>query len=161
MRCYSRSMAGTFLHTCPSRSKTQLRAMHERVQATVGNREIVSRDYRGWETDMNVLAWHNQKEREGLRDLSRAAVVDHVRDRFWAQDHSAVREAERATSMARTIERAYARTGRERPEPTVQVRARSGNGSGRRDWSESRISIVCGSGPLLATAIRDLPYARA
>ena len=123
MRCYSRSMAGTFLSTCPSRSKTQLRAMHARVQATVGNRETINRDYRGWETDMNVLAWHNQKEREGLRDISRAAVVDHVRDRFWAQDHSAVREAERATSMARTIERAYARTGRERPEPTVQVRS--------------------------------------
>ena len=40
----------------PQPQQEQLRAMHERVQATVGNREIISRDYRGWETDMNVLA---------------------------------------------------------------------------------------------------------
>jgi len=113
----------------PQPQQDQLRAMHARVQATVGTREIVNRDYRGWETDMNVIAWHTQKEREGLRDLSRTAVVDHVRDRFWAQDHSAVREEERATSLSRTIERAYARTGRERLDPTVQVPSQE------REWA--------------------------
>ena len=133
--------------------------MHERVQATVGNREIVSRDYRGWENDMHVLTWHDQKEREGLRDLSREAVVDHVRDRFWAHDHSAVREAERATSMSRTIERAYARTGRERPEPTVQIRTQERDGRGSPSRTDGSGSGV-GASPHWQSALGYLSYAR-
>jgi hypothetical protein len=38
-------------------------------------------------------------------------MVDHVRDRFWLRDTSPAREAERQTSVARTIAREHARTG--------------------------------------------------
>jgi hypothetical protein len=105
----------------PQPQQAQLRAMHKRVQATLGNREIISREYRGWENECARFGWESQKEREGIRDLSREAVVDHVRDRFWQHDHSQVREAERAASFARALEREYARTGRERPVPTERV----------------------------------------
>ncbi|HEY5868077.1 MAG TPA: MobA/MobL family protein [Candidatus Tectomicrobia bacterium] len=108
-------------HLSPAKQE-QLRGVQDRWRENMAVREIVSRDYRGWENDMNVIAWHDKKEREGIRDLSREAVVDHVRDRFWAHDHSAVREVERASSIDRTIQRAYARAGRERPDPTVHMR---------------------------------------
>jgi hypothetical protein len=107
-------------HLSPAQ-QAQLRGMQERWRETMATREVITRDFRAWENEMNVITWHGQKEREGLRDVSREAVVDHVRDRFWTHDHSPVREAERAASFARAIEREYARTGRERPEPTERV----------------------------------------
>ena len=70
---------------------------------------------------MNVLTWHRQKEREGIRDLSRDAMVDHVRDRFWQHDQSLVRVRERAQSIERTMDWEYSRTGRERrPVQTLE-----------------------------------------
>jgi hypothetical protein len=95
-------------------------------------REILHRDYYPWENDLNLAAWHEQKAREGIRDLSRAAIIDHVRDRFWRHDHSPVRELEREQSWLRAIDREYARTGRERAkapqcapqEPLRRQRAR-------------------------------------
>lgn len=72
-----------------------------------------------WEQSINVLAWDAQKAREGIRDSSREAIVDHVRDRFWAHDQSVAREQERAQSFERAVDREYARTGRERPVPIV------------------------------------------
>jgi hypothetical protein len=107
----------------PVQRQEQLAAMHERWRETLATRATITRDYRAWENEMNVVTWHAQKEREGIRDLSREAIVDHVRDRFWQHDHSPVREAERDASFVRAIEREYARTGRERPEPTERVLA--------------------------------------
>jgi hypothetical protein len=98
----------------PQHQQDQLREMHDRWKATLASRETINRDFRGWENDMNILAWHQQKEREGIRDLSREAMVDHVRDRFWVHDHSEARAQEREASLIRAIDREYARTGRER-----------------------------------------------
>jgi MobA/MobL family protein len=100
----------------PQHQQDQLRAMHDRWKATLATREAITRDLRGWENAMNVLAWDLQKQRDGLRDISREAVLDHVRDRFWRHDHSQVRTQERDASLVRAIDREYARTGRERPQ---------------------------------------------
>jgi hypothetical protein len=107
----------------PQVQHEQLRAMHERIQATLGSREIVSQDYRGWENACARFDWESQKEREGIRDISREAVVDHVRDRFWQHDHSQVRAVERAASWERAVDREYARAGQERSETTERVLA--------------------------------------
>jgi len=85
------------------------------------NSAVLHRDWHPWENDMNVLTWHAQKEREGIKDLSREAMVDDVRNRFWKHDQSPARERERAQSVERSIEREYARTGRERtPVQTLE-----------------------------------------
>jgi hypothetical protein len=90
-------------------------------QAVEAQRDILHREYHPWENDMNVLTWHRQKEREGIRDLSRDAMVDHVRDRFWQHDQSLVRVRERAQSIERTMDWEYSRTGRERrPVQTLE-----------------------------------------
>jgi hypothetical protein len=81
-------------------------------------RETLHRDYHPWENDLNLAAWHEQKRREGVRDVSREALIDHVRDRFWQQDHSPAREQEREASLLRAIEREYVHTGRERVQPS-------------------------------------------
>jgi len=91
------------------------------------------------EQAINVVAWHQQKAREGITDISREAIVDYVRDRFWLHDRSAAREAEREASLVRALEREWARTGRastgaqHREERTRQP-ARSGPGP----WDRSR-----------------------
>ena len=108
----------------PQHQHDQLRAMHERWQATLASRETINRDFRGWENDMNVLAWHQQKQRDGLRDVSREAVLDHVRDRFWQHDTSQARVQEREGSLLRAIDREYTRTGRERTQAHEQHRER-------------------------------------
>jgi MobA/MobL family len=68
-------------------------------------RQDVYRDYLPLENALNVLAWQQQKTREHLTDLSREAIVDHVRDRFWRQDRSPQREQERQESLLRTLAR--------------------------------------------------------
>jgi hypothetical protein len=83
------------------------------------DREVLRRAYHPLERDMDLLAWYDQKAREGIRDLSREAMVDHVRDRFWQQDRSPAREREREESLLRAIEREYARTGRARAQAPV------------------------------------------
>jgi hypothetical protein len=75
-------------------------------------RAELHQDAHRWENRENLLAWHTQKAREGIRDLSREAMVDHVRDRFWRQDQSPAREQERQASVWRTIHREHQRTGR-------------------------------------------------
>jgi hypothetical protein len=107
----------------PERQQEQVAAMQERWRETLATRTTITRDFRGWENAMNVVTWHSQKEREGIRDISREAIVDHTRDRFWQHDRSPVREAEREASFVRAIEREYARTGRERPDPTERALA--------------------------------------
>jgi hypothetical protein len=86
---------------------------HDREQVAA-ERLRLRHDYHPWENDMNLAAWHEQQQREGIRDLSRAAMIDHVRDRFWRHDHSPARAQEREASLLRTIDREYAYTGRER-----------------------------------------------
>ena len=102
----------------------QLREIHDRWKATLATRETISRDFRGWENDMNVLAWDQRKKRDGLRDISREAVLDHSRDRFWAHDHSQARTQERDASLVRAIDREYTRTGRERPQEHAHSKER-------------------------------------
>ena len=77
-----------------------------------------------FENDENLVAWRQQKARDGIRDLSREAMVDHVRDWFWLQDASPVREQERTASVWRTIHREHARTGRplQGPRPLTHRR---------------------------------------
>ena len=66
------------------------------------------------ENEWNLMTWEAQKAHAGIRDISREAMVAHVRDTFWRHDHSPAREQERAESLDRAIEREYARTGRVR-----------------------------------------------
>jgi hypothetical protein len=80
-----------------------------RVEA---QREDVHRYHHPWEQAENRIAWQQQKAQEGLRDGSREAVIDHVRDAFWRQDTSPARERERQASVQRSIQREHQRTGR-------------------------------------------------
>ena len=88
-------------------------------KATLAQREVLHRDFHPWENDLNLAAWHAYKHRAHLHDLSREAMVDHVRDRFWRHDRSPAREQEREASLLRSIDREYARTGRERTQAPV------------------------------------------
>jgi MobA/MobL family len=81
------------------------RASAEAIRATQERRQILHRDYFPLENALNVLAWQQQKTREHLTDLSREAIVDHVRDHFWRQDRSPQREQERQESLLRTLAR--------------------------------------------------------
>ena len=78
------------------------------------NRALLQKYFYGKENTANLGAWQAQKAREGIRDLSREAIIDHVRDRFWAHDRSPARERERLESVERQLNREYARVGRER-----------------------------------------------
>ena len=77
------------------------------------------------ENAWNLETWQAQKRHAGIRDISRAAMVDHVRDQFWRHDRSPAREQERAQSLDRAIEREYARTGLpDAPRPEREAPAR-------------------------------------
>jgi hypothetical protein len=80
--------------------------------AVEARRDMLHRNYHPWENELNRDAWQEQKQREHLTDLSRDAVIDHVRDRFWRFDKSPAREQERNESFARALDREWARTGR-------------------------------------------------
>ena len=73
---------------------------------------VLRRDYHPFEGEVTRAAWWEQKTRERI-DVDRQAVLDQVRDRFWIRDTSPTREAQRAESLERFIERQYQRTGRE------------------------------------------------
>ena len=77
-------------------------------QQTLADRAILHREIFPVENQMNLEAWRQQKTREGIHDLSRAAMVDHVRDTFWRHDRSPARQAEREASMLRSLDRALA-----------------------------------------------------
>ena len=59
-------------------------------------REVLHRDIHPQENAANLKAWQAQKPRESLTDLSREAIIDHVRDRFWLRDQSPARDQELA-----------------------------------------------------------------
>ena len=52
-----------------------------------------------WEAEENRLLWQFHKGEKGIRDLSREAIVDRVRDVFWLKDASPAREQERDGSV--------------------------------------------------------------
>ena len=106
------------------------RAQHAEIAV---NRVLLHAHFHQQENRANLTAWHAQKEREHIRDLSRAAIRDHVRDRFWQGDRSPAREQERQESLHRCIAREWARTGREsRQEPGPRPRPRA---YPPRDWA--------------------------
>jgi MobA/MobL family len=112
---------------------------------TLAQRTILHHEYHPWENDLNLAAWHEQKQREGVRDVSREAMIDHVRDRFWRHDHSPAREEERAQSFNRALDREWARTQRplwHRQSDGIehtQARQRSLNGRLVVDGNEDRM----------------------
>jgi hypothetical protein len=75
-------------------------------------REELHRDDYPQEHLLNTVMWHFQKGQQGIADISREAIVDRVRDRFWLQDTSPGRTQERDASVWRTIHREHQRTGR-------------------------------------------------
>jgi len=100
-------------------------------QETLAQRAVLHRDYHPWENELNRAAWHTQKQREHLHDLSREAVMDHVRERFWAHDRSPARQQEREAALVRALERAYTQ------EPPEQTRARTRGRSRAMGWARS------------------------
>ncbi len=87
-------------------------------------RRALHRDIHPQENAANLTAWQAQKAREQLHDLSREAMIDHVRDRFWLKDQSPARAQERRESTQRRILREHARTGRPLQGPRQRPRAR-------------------------------------
>jgi hypothetical protein len=80
--------------------------------AVDAQRAVLHRDIHPQENAANLAAWQAQKARETLSDLSREAMIDHVRDTFWLIDQSPAREQERRESIARRIAREHEHTGR-------------------------------------------------
>jgi len=64
------------------------------------------------ENAANLTTWRRFCAREHIWDLSRQAVVDHLRDRFWIRDTTPAREEERQASVARKIAAEHRQTGR-------------------------------------------------
>ena len=86
----------------------------QRARIQTQQRELQEAGVVRSEQEWNVYAWEAQKKKEGIRDLSREAMVDFCRDRFWLHDRSPAREHERSESFDRAIEREWAGTGRDR-----------------------------------------------
>lgn len=110
-----KNYAGHELDAIPHpRDREQVQQAREAMAELEVNRALLHKHFHPRENARNLEAWQAQKQREGLRDLSREAILDHVRNRFWAQDRSPARERERLQSVERAINREYARVGRER-----------------------------------------------
>jgi hypothetical protein len=108
-----------------ARGETRAPAVYTRAAAKAeveARREEVHQWDHPYETRINLVRWQQQKAQEGLTDLSREAIIDHVRDTFWLQDTSPVRERERDASVWRTIHREHARTGRPLQGPRAPQR---------------------------------------
>ena len=73
------------------------------------------------ENAANLAAWQAQRATHKLTDLSREAIVDYVRDRFWLKDPSSARVRERQVSAMRAIAREHERTGRPLQGPLAKV----------------------------------------
>jgi hypothetical protein len=90
--------------------------------AVEARREDLHRYDHRYETIENVVMWRFWREQWQITDISREAMVDRVRDRFWLQDESPVREQERRESIERSIAREHARTGRPLQGPRTPER---------------------------------------
>ncbi|HSX82028.1 MAG TPA: MobA/MobL family protein [Candidatus Saccharimonadia bacterium] len=89
-----------------------------KTQAAITQARQTARDERAAEENaVNLAGWQAHRATHKLTDLSREAMVEQVRDRFWLKDTSPAREQERQASVGRAIERAYGQTGRGRPLP--------------------------------------------
>jgi hypothetical protein len=73
------------------------------VQAMLERHETLHRDYHPLEALTAMDEWHHTREREGLRDLSRAHVRDHVRQRFLALAQSHSHEHVQARTVLREV----------------------------------------------------------
>jgi hypothetical protein len=106
-------------------SATLINAALERTGVAVA----VSPDWeRGHRHDgaTRLASWQAYKARAGIHDVSRAAILDHVRDQFWRHDHSPAREGERQQSFMRGLERELQRAERgQQRETRVPVHARN------------------------------------
>jgi hypothetical protein len=83
----------------------------EDIAKTQATREQLHQDVHPRENERNLAAWQAQKTREHLGDLSREAMVENVRERFWIRDQSPAREQKRERVQAPTVQ---ARTGESR-----------------------------------------------
>jgi hypothetical protein len=108
--------------------------------------EVLHREAPPWENDLNLLGWPEQKPREGSRDRSREASIDHVRDRFWRHDKRPARAWERAESLLRALDRESARTGRDctpvQPRASHRGRSRGLALHGGRDDSPTAVPMA-------------------
>ena len=117
-----RAEAATLINAALDRESVPQAVSHERRQV-----RGLDDTGRAEENLTNLRAWQQQKEREHI-DIDRHAVLDLVRDRFWAHDHSTVRRHEQEASWLRTLEREALRRGwhhprfQERPQDRGQRR---------------------------------------
>jgi hypothetical protein len=90
---------------------------HTEIPETLAYRtSLKERGHTALEQLSNQASWQTWKERNGLQNLTREAVIDMVRDRVWRYDHSPARTLEREQSAVRTLERG-ATPQHERPAP--------------------------------------------
>ena len=89
-------------------------------------REDLHRYTHPYENIENVVMWRFWRGQWHITDISREAMVDRVRDKFWLTDASPVREQERRESIERSIAREHARTGRplQGPRPPAHTYGR-------------------------------------
>lgn len=128
-----------------ARAPSVYRSTSDKAQV-LAEREVLRVFYHPWEQARNVVAWQAQKAREHITDISREAIVDHVRDRFWTRDLSPARAQERQQSFLRALDREYARAGRERSSLRAQTHERGrqhtdGHGLDLRDVSHQGAQV--------------------
>jgi hypothetical protein len=92
--------AGTALEDIKNeKTRQHVAKARERMAEIEVNRALLRTEFHPRENAQNLETWHAQKQHEGITDLSRQAILDHVRTRFWAHDQSPVRQQERAVAM--------------------------------------------------------------
>jgi hypothetical protein len=83
----------------------------EKAEVEARREDLHRYDHR-FESMENVVMWRFWRGQLHITDISREAMVDRARDRFWLKDESPAREQERRESIERSIAREHARTGR-------------------------------------------------
>lgn len=89
-------------------------------QATLVARDSLHFFAHPWEQERALADWREQKVREGIHDLSRDAIVDRLRDKYFAHDMSPSRVQEREQSFYRALDREFARAAPEQTPSLVQ-----------------------------------------
>ena len=115
-----------------ARGETRAPAVYTRAAAKAeveARRDEVHQWDHPYETRINLVRWQQQKAREGLTDLSREAIIAHVRDAFWVHDDSPARVEERDASVWRRMQREQARTGRPLHGPRAPVHRQEQQGA--------------------------------
>jgi hypothetical protein len=70
------------------------------------DRQALRAAYYPLENEIRRAHWAQEKTQYSLDPHDRQGMIDHVRERFWAHDHSPYREHEREQAFERSIERA-------------------------------------------------------